>query len=474
MLKTSLDQTLADDPQLRSQLDAGQAAPALETANRRLSASFSDLGLAYAANGKLPEAIKALQDGFNACPTSQSAFHNLLHVLLKHRQLRDTNYKSLLDFFNRNNGQIPWLIEYLPVLVMPTFLNLEFVAGKCNLRCRMCQGSRAHTPESKLVALSPAMFRKILEVAPTLEGCTLSSGDADPLLHPDFSEILDIAREKRSGLDLFTNGQALTTALSRKLVDSQAVRMINFSIDAATPETYRRIRGGDFLRLLKRIEILAKMRQDSGRPLPWLSFSFVAMADNIAELPQFVELAQQLGATRVFVEDLMGWPADSTENRPALDHPQCRQIVSAAAQKAADLKIEFVAPKMLLSSAAPSPSAPSAHPGDAVLAPPLTGQAAAALPHCGWVYGMWVNMDGSYNPCCMLGKVVDMGTVEDGPLYNNAKFSTVKKLLVEGKVFKQCCSQGNCVYVQQQKGKGHPLRIITRDELGELYRETPA
>jgi MoaA/NifB/PqqE/SkfB family radical SAM enzyme len=469
MMKTSLDQAIVENPELRQRMEAGTDGEAMAEARRRLAGALCDLGLVHLASGRLVEGVKALQDGFNTCPSSQNAFHNLLHALLKSRQMRDSNFRSLLDFWNKNNEQMRWLMEYLPAILMPNFLNLEFVAGKCNLRCRMCPGGQSHGPESKLRWMSVEMFRKILEVAPTLEDFTLSSGDADPLMHPEIGEILEMAKKYRVGVDIYTNGQALDVGLCRKLVDSQVLRMINISLDAATAGTYRRIRGGDFQRVVSRVEILGKMQRDAGGMRDgrgsWISVSFVAMADNVEELPAFVELAGRLGAARVFVEDLMGWPADDKENRSAREHPRWREIMAEAARKAGELQIGFLAPKTLMTEAAGASGN-----GTEAVAEGAGGE--KVLSQCSWVYGLWVTMDGTFRPCCMLGNdVADMGGVADGKLYNNQKFVAVKRLLAEGRVFKECCSQGNCAYVQQQLRKGVPLRIIGKEDLAAAVRQ---
>ncbi len=75
---------------------------------------------------------------------------------------------------------------------MPKFLNLEFVKGKCNLKCRMCIGTNAPGHPNTLTYMKPDDFRRTLAAAPTISAVTLSSGDSDPLLHPKFDEIIDL------------------------------------------------------------------------------------------------------------------------------------------------------------------------------------------------------------------------------------------------------------------------------------------
>jgi len=227
--------------------------------------------------------------------------------------------------------------DYVELTYMPICLNVLFVWGKCNLRCRMCTGTHAANYPNQFGYLTAEDFRRTLQAAPSAKGVTLSAGDSDPFLHPEIESIIAVAREHGVHFDLFTNGHALTAPVCRKLIESGVCGMINFSIDAATPETYKRIRGADFKRVIGRIEMLQAMKKELGQKNPWLSMSLVAMADNIQELPEYVRLAQRLGAGRVYVEDLNGWNGRGSENKPAIDNPDwpafIREAKSAAAQR---------------------------------------------------------------------------------------------------------------------------------------------
>ncbi|MCK6457908.1 MAG: radical SAM protein [Phycisphaerae bacterium] len=476
------------NPQVAQRLAAQSFDEAREHALGELAVRLSDLAIVEMAAGDIDAAIQRLEQAVNASPARAEPLHNLLAALLTSRRLRGPALESLTRFVAAHHATQPWLQRYDLLLFLPRFVNFEFVAGKCNLHCRMCVGRNAPNYPDRLTYVSTDVFEETLAAAPTVNGLTLSSGDSDPLLHPQFEQILDIAKRHAVCLDLYTNGHPLGARIARRIVDSQVVQMLNFSIDAATPETYQRIRGDDFGRLRQKITMLATMKREAAAPWPWISFSFAAMKDNIEELPDFISLACELGASRVFVGDLIGWDGGPSDNALATDHPRCFEFVAEARRRASVAGVQLQLPQRLLHPPAPEHTrtdrtAISMRGRDASFDPaagrPSTADSAtidAVDPAarrwrcCTWITGVWVQTDGRIDPCCLVHDVADMGNVHDGPLHANQKFARVKRLLMSGKVFEACRGQRMCEYVQQQQTAGIPLRIIREAELGALYR----
>lgn len=446
------------NPQLRKHLGSRQTDQALAVASLQAAGALSDLGLAELAAGNLESAIQKIENAMNLSPGCQPVFHNLLAVLLVHGRLRGPAYLKIREHLFKNRDKFPWAMQYRQFMYAPSFLNIEFVGGKCNLKCRMCQGTNRPDYEKRLAYISVADFRKALDVAPTVSGVTLSSGDSDPLMHPHFDQIIQIAAEHGIGIDMFTNGQLLTDRLCGKMIDSGAVNCINFSIDAATPETYRKVRGANLDRLIEKIQMLQAMKKEKSRSVPWIALSFVAMADTIHELPDFVDLAHRLGAGRVYVEDLSGWDDRPSDNHPATDNPKCYEFIREARRRIRNPQFKFELAERLRHD----PSGPRT---------PIADASFENLECCSWLSGVWVQRDGKFEPCCLVARVADMGSIHEGPVIENEKFARVKNMLMGGKVFKTCLKRRMCQYVQQQKAAGNTLRTITREELGELYIE---
>jgi sulfatase maturation enzyme AslB (radical SAM superfamily) len=478
------DQLHVTDPGIRTAILSGRLDEAAAHSQLQLAASMSDLATVQLANKQIEDGVKSLQEAITAAPNSRPAYHNLVTALMERGLLQGSNLQNIKSHTVRHFGKVPWMSDYRSILWLPRWLNVEFVLGKCNLKCRMCLGTQSPNYPNRLTYFSAADFDAMLAAAPTVNAVTLSSGDSDPLLHPEIDEIIDILSRRNVLFDIFTNGLPLGARTCRKIVSAQNVLMINFSIDAATAQTYARIRGGDFDRLIRKIEMLQDMKRETGRQTPNLSMSMVAMEDNIAELPDFVRLAIRLGAWRVYVEDLIGWNDGANGNRLATEHPNWRQFIRDAQSVADSHPLTLQLPERLRAGLhEPAPAAvmnafkdPAVDPAavfmDANPASDAAKPAKSKQRYCGWLDGAWVNRDGRLDPCCLIHDVVDMGHIQEGPLHKNPKFNQVKDTLFTGKVFSQCAGQRMCTYVQQQEHDGIPLRFITRDDLGDLLTDS--
>lgn len=489
MSEPHLDQFLIADSRITALLTEGRREEALQLAHALLMQSrddlqnsaggapdtstiatrMSDLAVTLVSTDQAEDAISALDQALTLDPINRRAVHNTASTMLKFRRFHPESRNRLAEHCRRIESDVDWVNHYWPLLWVPTFLNLEFVKGKCNLKCRMCVGVNAETHPDKLTWLDPEAFRDAIRCAP-IQGVTLSSGDSDPLLHPQFETIIDIAIAHGILIDLFTNGLPLSEKRCRAIVDSGVVNSINFSIDAATSETYAKIRGGDFDRLQRNLRMLSDIKRSASAPRPRVSLSFVAMADNIEELPAFVELAHSVGAVRVFVEDLLGWLTEDNGNHPATDNANWREAV-AQAQRLADGfdGLDLLLPVRFREKAhdAVATEETDTNIAGALAAVETNETAAHEHRYCSWLNGVWINEDGAMHPCCMIRNVADMGNVADGPVYTNKKYNRTKELLATGKVFRKCAAKTMCAYVQQQKAKGIPLRFITDEELGE-------
>ncbi len=462
------------DPEVRLHLQDDQPAEATEAAARRVAQALTDLGTACLAAGRLPDALRAFEEAVNHCPGDQAAFHNLAAATYLNRELRGPALQAVLRRLVQAMPRYAWAAQYRRLLYLPMFLNLEFVLGKCNLRCRMCLGTSSPSYPDRLTCMSADDFDRMLTAAPTVSGLTLSSGDADPLLHPDLSSIIDLAAKHRVVLDIYTNGLPLAANKCRRMVQSGIVRMLNFSVNAATPETYARLHRAELDRVIRKMEMLQAMRMECGSQTPWTSLSFVAMADNIQELPAFVDLACRVGGRRVLVNDLIGWEDGQGPNQVATQHAGCFDFVTQARRRAADAGLRLVLPERLAVGAAAGGAEAcvgagvSDVDGSGVIAAGTESAAASTekLARCGWMNGVWVCHDGRLDPCCLVHGVADLGNIKDGPLLANDRYARVKALLFAGKVFPQCQGQRMCRYVQEQLTAGRPLDLITPQDLG--------
>jgi MoaA/NifB/PqqE/SkfB family radical SAM enzyme len=178
------------------------------------------------------------------------------------------------------------------------------VTSRCNLKCIMCYFAATDQLNFPPYSAEPpggnmplAMFERIAaEMFPRAWRVALGCA-AEPMIHPEFREILSIAG--RYGVpDLWfpTNLLALTESSAAAIRDA-GVRTIAASIDGTTRETYEKIRvPAKWDRLLSRLELLKELRHSSKRKRPRLRIIFTWMKSNRKELANLPAFAERWGA----------------------------------------------------------------------------------------------------------------------------------------------------------------------------------
>jgi MoaA/NifB/PqqE/SkfB family radical SAM enzyme len=187
------------------------------------------------------------------------------------------------------------------VASLPRSLYLE-TTNRCDSKCQTCiRTFRSLEPPADL---SLAQVKSIAEQFPVLERVVLH-GIGEPLLNREIFEI--VAYLKSRAATVLSNSDAISLTLPRalKLIDS-GLDEYRVSMDAATPETYRRVRGVDqFDRVVANVRRLVELEQERSRSAPRVSLWFTAARINLPELPAFVRLAASLGVAEVYVQRLV-------------------------------------------------------------------------------------------------------------------------------------------------------------------------
>lgn len=215
--------------------------------------------------------------------------------LLKRAHLFETTLSDLQAANTRLNEME--LAEIRTVLATyPRRIVLE-LTNRCNFRCIMCGREAADFETCDL----PFSLIKRLEAAlPYVEEVTLH-GWGEGTLHPRFSEILRFLNEYPNLRKYFvTNGSTLP-----KIMDDlfeHKVDLVALSLDGATPLSNNAIRrGGDFEREIASLNDLLAEKDRRKVAYPYINFVFTAMARNIDEVADMVDLAHRFGVPEVKV-----------------------------------------------------------------------------------------------------------------------------------------------------------------------------
>jgi radical SAM protein with 4Fe4S-binding SPASM domain len=206
---------------------------------------------------------------------------------------------------------------------LPPHLQLE-ITSACNLRCVMCL-VRYRPPVNKLAgAMRPELFHRILDEVPTLNRLTLQ-GLGEPLLSPYLMEMIAAAVARRITVGFNTNATLLNLRRAAELVESR-VDWLHVSLDGATADGYAAVReGADFDGVVSNLAGLVEAKRSMGSATPWIRVVFVAMRDNVTELPELVRLLGRLGVDELHVQNLSHSFSDTD---PAGRYDDIRQFTS--------------------------------------------------------------------------------------------------------------------------------------------------
>lgn len=285
---------------------------------------------------------------------------------------------------------------YLPEF--PLTVQFELV-NRCNLKCIMCHTDHHRLDKATLeIGTIEHVLRECREH--NLPAAVIGMG-SEALLYKNIREV--IAKVREAGvMDVFlgTNATLLTEALSEFIVDQRVAR-VEISLDAATRETYKKIRSKDELdRVEHNLRKLIEVKRRKGSTLPIVRICFCVQPLNVHERDMFKEKWKD-------------W-ADYIDFQEMVDFGPVNALVAGAFEKVPGLdRIEV------------------------------------KNPHCAYPFNslnVWAN--GDVTPCCTYyGKALVLGNVKDRSLkeiWEGEKIDRIRSELLSGDlnpVCKVCLSQ---------------------------------
>lgn len=206
----------------------------------------------------------------------------------------------------------------------------------CNLRCQMCMNPFSKREKKHM---SFGQFKKIIDDIPFVGKISLV-GVGEPLLNPELFKMISYAKSKDILVGFTTNGMLLEEDICRKIMTALP-HWINISVDSANKNKFEAIRkGADFSLFLENIKQLLKIKGKNR--LPEISFWFVLMKDNLAELGSVIELAKNLGIKKVFSQLQHSWGDNKQlNNGHEMDLAQVKSVLKEATKLARQEKVHF-------------------------------------------------------------------------------------------------------------------------------------
>ena len=278
---------------------------------------------------------------------------------------------------------------------LPRFVQIEPV-GQCNLRCRMCPVQFRPDGQSGPSAFMPFdTFRRLLDQFDGIDELHLQ-GLGEPLLHPRFYDMVQLAAGRGIRVSTNTNMTVMTEEQAGRCVRS-GLHTMHVSIDGASAAVFEAVRvRARFDKVLRNLRRLMAARRALRAASPQVALVAVLMRRNLADLPALVRLAAAEGVPSLSVQQLchdFGEPTLPDRYLPMrqfidaqmlgdADRPMAEAAFEAARQEAVRLGVALRLPRL----------APREH------APDVPGRQ-----RCDWPWrGAYVSYDGKAMPCCMV------------------------------------------------------------------------
>ena len=208
--------------------------------------------------------------------------------LLKGKGIKYTyNYIYFSLFYGTKN---PLLINILYWLTpYPFYIEVE-VTTRCNLRCIVCEHAYWDEPNRDM---SFDEFKQIVNQFPRLKWIGLT-GIGESFINKDFMNMLRHVKSRNIFVELYDSFYFIDEEASREIIDL-GVDRIFASIDAATKETYEKIRvGSDFKKVIDNVRTLFKIRKEMRAHFPEIHFHYIVTKTNLEEVPRYIELVNFL------------------------------------------------------------------------------------------------------------------------------------------------------------------------------------
>jgi MoaA/NifB/PqqE/SkfB family radical SAM enzyme len=225
----------------------------------------------------------------------------------------------------------PWLKFQIPQKPkLPSLIRLG-IDPVCNLKCFSCRPKLMYTTKENQKATR--ILESLVNSYKNHDQITevIGDGTGDIFTSKSYENILwggKIPECWRIGF--LTNGNLITKRKNQlKIIKHNISTNFGFqvSLDAATPEVYKKVRGGDFQIVLDGLEVL----KDLGI---LFHLEFVLQADNYRDLEKYHEIGKKYnvfhGVQHIDQRGHMGkegWDAVKLENNPNIDYKYLKQAL---------------------------------------------------------------------------------------------------------------------------------------------------
>jgi MoaA/NifB/PqqE/SkfB family radical SAM enzyme len=189
----------------------------------------------------------------------------------------------------------------------PVCLYLE-TTNRCNLLCTTCP--RTYAELEPPADMSWELFTRIVDQVPGIARVVLH-GVGEPMLVKELPRMVRYLKARGAYVLFNTNATVLTARRGRELCDT-GLDELRVSLDAADARTFLLVRGKDyFKRIVRNVRTFTEMQRREALDRPRVSLWLTGLKETIAQLPDFVRIAHDIGVGEVYLQRLVYFDEDA-------------------------------------------------------------------------------------------------------------------------------------------------------------------
>ncbi|TDO85291.1 MoaA/NifB/PqqE/SkfB family radical SAM enzyme [Halanaerobium saccharolyticum] len=181
----------------------------------------------------------------------------------------------------------------------------------CNLNCKTCV---RHSWDEEMGFMEMEAYSKLIEELKDFKGLEKISfwGIGEPLFHPRIAEMIGLASRLGVKTQIITNGLLLDQEKAEALLEAGLDSLV-VSVDGTSPETMADIRSGaDLKTVIENVQNFRSLRNKKQKECE-IGIEYVIMKSNVDELKDLRKLAFRMGASFIFLTNLLPYTEDMTD-----------------------------------------------------------------------------------------------------------------------------------------------------------------
>lgn len=190
----------------------------------------------------------------------------------------------------------------------------------CNARCPNCPYTNSSIREDyrDRPLMPEKTYRLIADECGPHHSWLRFSGGGEPMLHPQAVEFAEYGKQRGARIGLITNGSRFTEESTRRLLVA-GVDMIEFSVDAGDPQTYRRVRRGlQWSVLVRNVRRMVEIRNRLGSSTRILASGVAQLGVDLDAVARFWEPLVDVFQRRKYLTWGITDPSQSVDQTPYL------------------------------------------------------------------------------------------------------------------------------------------------------------